>query len=312
MLSSKKVKATVVAATLVLGMTGTVLGGAAHAATADNVLMAGAQSADVCETVWFTEDEHLYESERVFMGSAEMDKEAVHSMLADYRISLSDAEPEFVQEPSPDADALNCEIAATRSKGESNKEMDECTPISEVVETLIERRGSNSNHYRPYTGGTCCSPNKRGEMQACTDTDNHERLTSGSRKSDGNDPVKEDEIKVLTLRSTRDNYFRAISLSAGSYSRGKISISTMVTSRYLARRIGIRSIRLQRYQNSRWMTVQSWSNSYRRNTDRYSFSTTANNLVSGDMYRIVATYTLRNNNSETATVMRTSAPLVCR
>lgn len=124
-------------------------------------------------------------------------------------------------------------------------------------------------------------------------------------------PPAEEKSLDLVCAGENSSKFNRISLIVGSYSRRSISMNAVVTCKESVDRVGLRNLNLQRFQNGRWTTVRGWSNNYDYDTHRFSFAYTAYNLVSNGLYRVSATFTLRNGMT-TETITRTTGSFYCR
>ncbi len=124
-------------------------------------------------------------------------------------------------------------------------------------------------------------------------------------------PAIEDNSLDLICAGENSSRFNRISLIVGSYSRRSISMNAVITCKERVDKVGLRNLSLQRFQNGRWTTVKGWSNNYDYDTHRFNFAYTAYSLVSNGLYRVSATFTLRDGMT-TETITRTTGSFYCR
>lgn len=316
MFSSKRVKTTIFTAALVLTAAGALVG-RANAASADcehdkktnlvienEVVLSEERNTTSTYNFVFDRDEM-----RAYMMSGELpaiEQQSVYDAFDPCRLDLGDGVRIENANNNKHGGCAHgdtaCEVAklTPAKNNESNNSNNSAVAPSKYVRPHLNEGG------RRYTRKSIIMNSYRMENFEYLETANCEYYKINSA-------IKTEKDRTLTLRNRYESggYFRTVSLAAGSYSRGSISISTTVAAHKTADRLGVRSISLQRYENNRWMTVKTWTNSYREDTSRFSFNTTASDLSSGSLYRVVATYTLRIR-SVTATITRISSPLICR
>lgn len=102
-----------------------------------------------------------------------------------------------------------------------------------------------------------------------------------------------------------------ISLGLSSKSSRSIYISASARSCGTMDTMGLRVLRLQHYYKSRWVTVFTATNEYDYDISRFLFSTTRRNLVSGNYYRVVATF-MSDTGSSVYYTTKTSGTIRCK
>jgi len=120
-----------------------------------------------------------------------------------------------------------------------------------------------------------------------------------------------DNFFITEYGSRASSFSLSPSLSVSSPSANKVTATANAFTNVIVDKIGFTSLRIQRWDGSKWINAVSWTNKYKTNTLSFSFTGSTSSATSGAYYRAVCTF-YAEKNGETESVTVTTSYIKCK